>query len=193
MTLYDRSDATIILCLLSVVAGHKAISFRLAALSIIEPFISQNNPTLLKAIRLCDIYDFFVSLGAIPLIEFEWKRIRYLYLVCHMEMAGKFESHLAVADSMAVLTLHLLKEPVQDCGDLMNQSFHYLFDIYTLTQLIDIALRRLEFPEFLPTVCQLLNDFPTSFLNCLFSYFIPVLLNYLITELPNKRVNQSSI
>jgi hypothetical protein len=89
VTLGDCSDATIFMCLLSVVAGHKAISFRLAALSIIEAFISQNNPALLKAICLCSIYDFFVSLGAVPSVEFEWKRIQYLYLARHMEMAVK--------------------------------------------------------------------------------------------------------
>jgi hypothetical protein len=158
--------------------GHKEISFRLAALSIIEPFISQNNQALLKAIRLCGIYDFFVSLGAVRSIEFEWKRIRCLYLARHMETAGKFGPQVAFADSMAVLTLHLLKEPVQDCGNLMNQSFHDLFDICTLTQPIDIALRRLAFPEFLPAVCQVLNDFLTSFLNYLIIYFLTSFLNF---------------
>jgi hypothetical protein len=63
MILCDRSDPANFMCLLSVVAGHKEILFRLAALSIIEAFISQNNPALLNAIWLCDIYDFFVRLG----------------------------------------------------------------------------------------------------------------------------------
>jgi hypothetical protein len=99
-----------------------------------------------------------------------------------VKAAGKFESHVAFADSMAVLTMHLLKNPVQDWGNLMNQSFRDSFDIYTLTQSIDIALRQLEFPEFLLTVGQLLNAFLRSFLNYLIIYFLTSFLNYLITE-----------
>jgi hypothetical protein len=63
MILCDRLDPAIFMHLLSVVAGHKDVSFLLAVLSIIEAFISQNNQALLNVIRMCDISDFFVSLG----------------------------------------------------------------------------------------------------------------------------------
>jgi hypothetical protein len=72
-----------------------------------------------------------------------------------MGLERKFESDLAFADLMAVLALHLLKKPVQEYGDLINQSFPYSFEIYTLTEPIEIALRQLESSQFLSIVCQL--------------------------------------